>query len=166
LINTGIYPNILAMALTPKSAFEHMPCHATALRKAARRVTQMYEGALAETGLRSTQLAILLELTNRADKPPTMAELAESLVIERSALGHTLRPLERDGLITLQEGEDRRQRYVVLTTKGKAKFKEGANAWRIAQERFEEIFGRTDARALRQTLLGLAYDDRFGKLKD
>jgi DNA-binding MarR family transcriptional regulator len=154
------------MPTTPKSTFEHMTCHATALRKAARRVTQMYEGALAETGLRSTQLAILLELTNRADKPPTMAELAESLVIERSALGHTLRPLERDGLITLQEGEDRRQRYVVLSAKGKAKFKEGANAWRIAQDRFEEIFGRTDARDLRQTLLDLAYDDRFGKLKD
>lgn len=154
------------MSPTPKSSFDGMPCHATALRKAARRVTQMYEDALAETGLRSTQLAILLELNNRVDAPPTMAELAEALVIERSALGHTLRPLERDGLIVLQEGEDRRQRYVVLTAKGKAKFKEGAHAWRIAQERFEEIFGRAEARELRQTLLGLAYDDRFGKLKD
>jgi len=154
------------MPAIPKSSFEGMPCHATALRKAARRVTQMYEDALAETGLRSTQLAILLELTNRADNPPTMAELAQELVIERSALGHTLRPLERDGLIVLQEGEDRRQRYVVLTAKGKAKFKEGASAWRIAQERFEEICGRASAKDLRLMLLGLAYNDRFAKLKD
>jgi len=158
------------MPTPSKTTFDQMPCHATALRKAARRVTQLYEGALAETGLRSTQFAILSELNDRADKSsttgPTMAELAESLVIERSALGHTLRPLERDGYIVLQEGEDRRQRHVVLTAKGKAKFKEGANAWRTAQERFEEMFGRAEARNLRLTLLQLAYDDRFGKLKD
>jgi DNA-binding MarR family transcriptional regulator len=143
-----------------------MPCHATALRKAARRVTQMYEDALAQTGLRSTQLAILLELAHRAENPPTMAELAQVLVIERSALGHTLRPLERDGLIVLQEGEDRRQRHVVLTAKGKAKFKEGGRAWQVAQERFEEVCGRSEARTLRLTLLGLAYNNRFAKLKD
>jgi len=87
-------------------------------------------------------------------------------VIERSALGHTLRPLERDGLIVLQEGEDRRQRHVVLTAKGKVKFKEGGRAWQVAQERFEEICGRSDARTLRLALLDLAYNDRFAKLKD
>jgi DNA-binding MarR family transcriptional regulator len=154
------------MPVPPKPTFDDMTCHVTALRKAARRVTQMYEGATAEAGLRSTQLAILFELAGRADKPPTMAELAGSLVIERSALGHTLRPLERDGYIALQEGEDRRQRYVVITAEGKAKFKEVVGAWRLAQERFEEICGRAAARDLRQTLLNLAYDDRFGKLTD
>jgi len=154
------------MPTLPKTTLELMPCHATALRKAARRITQLYEGALADTGLRSTQFAILSELNDRADEPPTMAELAESLVIERSALGHTLRPLERDGYIVLQEGTDRRQRHVVLTAQGKAKFKEGCNAWRAAQERFEAMFGRAEARNLRLTLLNLAYDDRFGKLED
>src|SRR2546430_9731106 len=127
-------PNIPTVPTTPK--FDLMPCHATALRKAARKVSQLYEGALAETGLRSTQFAILSELHNRGDKPPTLAELAESLVIERSAVGHTLRPLERDGFVVLQEGEDRRQRHILLTAEGKAKFKEGVAAWRIAQARF------------------------------
>jgi len=60
-------------------------------------------------GLRSTQLAILVELNNWSGQPPTLAELADALVIERSALGHTLRPLEREGWLTLQRGEDRRQ---------------------------------------------------------
>ena len=108
----------------------------------------------------------LSELAYRADKPPTLASSPKPSVIERSAVGHTLRPLERDGLIALQEGADRRQRYIVLTSKGKAKFKEGSNAWRLAQERFEDMFGRAKARELRLTLLGLAYDDRFGKLQD
>jgi len=164
LTNPGIYPIILSMPTPPK--FDQMPCHATAFRKAARRVTQLYESAMAESGLRSTQFAILSELHNRGDKPPTLAELAESLVIERSALGHTLRPLERDGFVVLQEGQDRRQRHIVLTAEGKAKFKEGVEAWRIAQERFEEMLGRAEARNLRLTLLGLAYDDRLGKLQD
>jgi len=154
------------MPTAAKPTFDQMPCHATALRKAARRITQLYEGAMAETGLRSTQFAILSELNARAEQPPTLAELAESLVIERSAVGHTLRPLERDGYLVLQEGEDRRQRHVVLTAKGKAKFKEGVSAWRAAQERFEAMFGRAEARNLRLTLLNLAYDERLGTLKD
>jgi DNA-binding MarR family transcriptional regulator len=126
----------------------------------------MYDDALSGTGLRSTQLAILVEIAGSSGKPPTLAELAEALVIERSALGHTLRPLEREGLIVLQEGEDRRQRHVVLTPKGKAKCREGVRAWQTAQDRFEEIFGRSPAKDLRSTLLGIAYDDRFAKLKD
>ena len=36
----------------------------------------------------------------------------------------------------------------MLTSKGRAKFKEGSNAWRLAQERFEDMFGRAKAREL------------------
>jgi hypothetical protein len=54
----------------------------------------------------------------------------------------------------------------VLTAKGKEKFKEGVDAWRVAQERFEEMLGRAESRNLRLILLGLAYDDRLGKLQD
>jgi DNA-binding MarR family transcriptional regulator len=154
------------MASNPKLSIGDMRCNATALRKASRRVTQLYDDAVAQTGLRSTQLAILVEIAHASDKPLTMAELAATLVIERSALGHTLRPLERDGLIVLQEGEDRRERHVVLTTKGRTKCREGVRAWQSAQDRFEEVLGRSEANALRTTLLGVAYNDRLAKLKD
>ncbi len=154
------------MRSTQRSSADDNNCNVTALRKASRKLTQLYDDALAETGLRSTQLAILVEVARLSQKPPTMAELAESLVIERSALGHTLRPLEREGLIVLQEGEDRRQRHVILTSKGKAKCREGARAWRIAQDRFEEVFGPAEAATLRSTLLDVAYNDRLAKLKD
>ena len=89
------------------------PCNATALRKASRRVTQLYDAALEPTGLRSTQFAILVELANWSTDPPTLAELADALAIDRSSLGHNLRPLEREGLIVLREGaEDRRRRHM------------------------------------------------------
>ena len=68
--------------------------------------------------------------------------------------------------LVLQEGEDRRQRHVVLTPKGKAKCREGVRAWQTAQDRFEEVLGRSEANALRSALLGIAYNDRLAKLKD
>lgn len=149
-----------------KPPFYDVGCNATALRKASRRLTQLYDSALEPSGLRSTQFAILVELNNWSGSPPTLAELAAALVMERSALGHTLRPLEREGLVGLDPGEDRRQRYVVLTTKGKAKCKECIRLWETAQRRFEELFGRTESATLRATLLSIAYHERLGTLKD
>ena len=89
------------------------------MRKASRRLSQLYDDALAPSGLRTTQYAILSELERRSKKPPTMRELADAMVMDRSALGHNLRPLERDGLIALEESkEDRRRRHVVVGHKG------------------------------------------------
>ena len=142
-------------------------CNGTALRKASRRLTQLYNAALAPTGLRSTQLSILFELANRSTDPPTLAELADALVTDRSSLGHNLRPLEREGFIALQEGAtDRRRRHIVLTSKGKTKCQEALRRWQTAQDRFERVFGRPEAAALRATLLGIAYDERLAALKD
>jgi DNA-binding MarR family transcriptional regulator len=50
------------------------------------------------------------ELDLRTGDPPTIGELAKALVMDRSSLGHTLRPLERDGLIAFEQStEDRRR---------------------------------------------------------
>jgi DNA-binding MarR family transcriptional regulator len=148
-------------------AYDEGGCYATAMRKASRRLTQLYDDALEQSGLRSTQLAILAELDRRSSEPPTMAELANALVLDRSALGHNLRPLERDGLVEILEGErDRRRRNVALTSQGTAKFQEAKKLWQVAQDRFLEVFGRPDGLRLRATLLRIANDDRLGTLKD
>ena len=55
-------------------ADDESPCSATAMRKATRRMTQLYDDALAPAGLRSTQYAILEELHRQADAPPTMGD--------------------------------------------------------------------------------------------
>lgn len=137
-------------------------CCATALRKASRRLTQLYDDALAQSGLRSTQYAILAELSARARQPPTLQELANALVMDRSALGHNLRPLERDGFIVLREGsEDRRRRHIIITLLGKAKYCEARQLWQMAQDRFIEVFGESNAGDLRATLLDIAYDARL-----
>ncbi len=142
-------------------------CCATAMRKASRRLSQLYDDAIEKTGLKTTQFAILSELERRAKEPPTMAELAQALVMDRSALGHNLRPLERDGLIALEESEeDRRRRHVVATSHGKAKYREARKLWHKAQDRFDAVFGKAKAAALRSVLLEIAYDERLANLKD
>lgn len=146
---------------------EESRCCATAMRKASRRITQLYDVALGRSGLRSTQYAILSELNRRAKESPTLQELADALVMDRSALGHTLRPLERDGLLAMQASdEDRRRRHVVITAEGKAKYREAKQFWQKAQDRFLKVFGEHDAMRLRSTLLDIAYDERLAALND
>ena len=103
------------MSQPPTPSGRTPECFATAARKASRRLTQFYDEALEPSGLRSTQYAILAELA-RSGEPPTLAELASTLVSDRSSVGHNLRPLTRDGYVALEPGaEDRRERRIVLT---------------------------------------------------
>jgi DNA-binding MarR family transcriptional regulator len=130
-------------------------CNNTALKKATRRVSQLYDSVLAPTGLRSTQRSILLNIAHFGC--PTLGQLADSLVLDRSALGHNLRPLERDGLLILEvDDKDRRNRLVRLTKKGESKLRETSALWQIAQERFETRFGVAKAKALRDSLAVIA----------
>ena len=118
----GITEQGRGKAIMPRRAEsdQDSQCSATAMRKATRRMIQLYDDALAPAGLRSTQYVIVDELRRKPDAPPTMGELAETLVPDRSALGHNLRPLERHSLIALVAGDaDRLLRRVVLTKMGR-----------------------------------------------
>ena len=86
-----------------------------------------------------------------------MCELASTMVMDRSTLGHNLKPLERDDLVVLRlSTHDRRKRYVELTKKGKSNLQKARRLWRHAEERFENIFGKQAAAELRAVLLSIA----------
>jgi DNA-binding MarR family transcriptional regulator len=126
-------------------------CNGTALRKATRRVSQLYDAVLAPSGLRSTQRSILIHIARAGT--PTMGDLAAALVLDRSALAHNLKPLERDGFVAVVVAPgDKRSRLVKLTARGEAKLEEATQWWQKAQHRFETAFGPERASALRQTL--------------
>lgn len=149
-------------ALPHQASRRASPCFSSALRRASRRVGQLYDSAVAASGLRSTQFSVLAELASRRASPPSLAELADVLVLDRSALGHNLRPLQRDGYVALLPGaDDRRVRRIVLTEAGLAKFREAREHWRRAQSRFAEVIGETEAAALREQLLAVAYEERL-----
>jgi DNA-binding MarR family transcriptional regulator len=128
------------------------------LRKASRRISQFYDLALAPVGIKSTQYSILSEVERgNAAGPVTMCELAAAMVMDRSTLGHNLRPLERDELVVLRlSQDDRRKRHVELTRRGRALLQRARRLWRRAEGRFETIFGKEPAAELRVVLLNIA----------
>jgi DNA-binding MarR family transcriptional regulator len=133
-------------------------CNCAALRQAARRVTRLYDDALAPTGLGVNQFSILARLSLVG--PSTIQDLARLLVMDRSTLGHLLRPLEQRGLVTLDVSEeDRRSRVVTLTQAGKAAVAKARPRWAAAQRRFESTFGREAALELRTVLKEIATAD-------
>ena len=139
-------------------------CNAFAAKKAARRLSLMYDTALAPAWVKSSQYGILSDLHARGAALPTVRELAEELVMDRSTLGQNLRPLERDELITLfTDPKDRRNRLIALTKRGVAKVKEAAKYWRIAQDRFEATFGKQEAADLRSVLIAIAHNPKLAK---
>ena len=137
-------------------------CNCTALRKATRRISQLYDTALAPSSLKTTQRAILAQLGR--SEPTTVGQLAEALVMDAGALAHTLKPLERDRLIAVTiDPSDRRNRIIKRTRQGRAKLAESDVLWAKAQAGFETAFGRVESEALRQALQ-LLVSDRFSSI--
>jgi DNA-binding MarR family transcriptional regulator len=133
-------------------------CNCLALRQAARHVTQFYDLCLAPTGLRTTQFSILAKLAKVG--PMTINALARELVMDRTTLGRTMLPLERDGLISIKDGaSDRRSKELTVTKKGTERLLHAAKRWVLAQKAFEKRFGVARARALRELLHEVASCD-------
>jgi DNA-binding MarR family transcriptional regulator len=126
-------------------------CNCLALRQAARHVTQFYDQYLAATGLRSTQFSILAKLQWLG--PMTINALARELVMDRTTLGRTMLPLERDGLIAIRDGiRDRRSKELAVTKAGTERLRRAAKLWAQAQKEFEARFGARRAVDLRDLL--------------
>ena len=129
-------------------------CNCLALRQAARHVTQFYDQCLAPTGLRTTQFSILAKLKRLG--PMTINALARELVMDRTTLGRTMLPLQRDGLIRIEDGKsDRRSKELHLTKAGADRLRAAGKLWREAQTQFEASFGGARAAKLRDELSAL-----------
>jgi DNA-binding MarR family transcriptional regulator len=141
-------------------------CTCGSLRKASRRVSQFYDAALAPVGIKSTQFSILAEVDRGSvEGPVTMRDLATAMVMDRSTLGHNLKPLERDDLVTLRlSADDRRKRYVELTKRGRLVLRKSRRLWQHAEGRFERIFGKAPAAELRAVLLNIAGNQELNSL--
>jgi DNA-binding MarR family transcriptional regulator len=124
-------------------------CLCTNLRRAARGVSRHYDGALDGFGINVAQYSLLCNL-QRLDQP-SISTLAQAMGLDRSTLGRNLRVLEGEGLVTLVEGEDHRNRVVLLTETGQERLTAALPAWEAAQQRLIEKLGVEK----RETLLAL-----------
>src|SRR3984957_11472219 len=148
---------MMARVKPRRPAAPHAACTCGSLRKASRRISQFYDTALAPVGIKSTQYSILSEVERGSlEGRVSMCELATAMVMDRSTLGHNLKPLERDDLVVLRLSSDnRRKRYVELTEKGRSILQTARRLWRHAEGRFETLFGKEPAAELRAVLLNI-----------
>jgi DNA-binding MarR family transcriptional regulator len=129
-------------------------CNCFALRQAARYVTQLYERHLGQVGVTPAQFTILAKLSRRSNL--TMIDLADAMVMDRTTLVRALKPLQRDGLVSVESAEhDARTHVFSLTRRGERLYGEAVQAWRAAQEEFEQKFGHARSKALRAELFSL-----------
>ncbi|MFI7838618.1 MarR family winged helix-turn-helix transcriptional regulator [Pseudomonas asiatica] len=114
-------------------------CICTHLRRAARGVSRHYDEALASFGVNVAQFSLLRHL-QRLDRP-SITTLAEAMGLERSTLGRNLRVLEAEGLVALADGDDQRNRVVLLTEAGTQLLHAAYPAWEQAQAELVERLG-------------------------
>ncbi|MBV4492503.1 MarR family winged helix-turn-helix transcriptional regulator [Pseudomonas oryzicola] len=114
-------------------------CICTHLRRAARGVSRHYDEALAGFGINVAQFSLLRHL-QRLDRP-SITTLAEAMGLERSTLGRNLRVLEAEGLVALADGDDQRNRVVLLTDTATQLLRVAHPAWERAQAELVERLG-------------------------
>src|SRR6185312_14054343 len=114
-------------------------CVCVNLRRLARISTQLYDEALAGSGLKVTQYSLLCAVER--EQPVAISALAEELDLDRTTMARNLSPLQRDGLIVLRAGEDKRVTLVTLTTGGRAALARARPAWERAQARIAARIG-------------------------
>lgn len=133
----------------------YLRCNNGTLRKATRALGQLYDDVLAPSGLRTSQFSLLVHIDELHE--PTIKELGRELVMDVSALSHSLKPLARDGFVRLVPNpDDGRSKRVTLTKAGQAKVVATRKLWRVAQRRFEAAYGAEEARRLREAVIILA----------
>lgn len=130
------------------SSFE--PCACGRLRRATRALTQLYDDAMAPSGLRVTQFSLLRTLDREG--PTAITKLAALLLLDRTALTRNLEPLVARGLVDVAPGTDARTRTVRLTSAGLDTLRHATPHWRRAQRAVARRVGAEKLEALIDTL--------------
>ena len=136
-------------------------CAAFSLRKTARVVTQLYDEALREAGLRSTQFTVLVTIAK--SQPATVGDLAALTLMDPTTMTRHLSLLKAEGLVEVAPRGQRRAKLVRLTPKGEKALVRATPVWRGMQARFVGAFGEGKWNSMRrelELLAGLAAQPR------
>jgi DNA-binding MarR family transcriptional regulator len=131
-------------------------CTCLRIRRAARRMTQVYDHLLAPAGLTVNQFGVLGQLFG-ADRMGSaglsIGGLAERLGTDPTTLNRNLKPLATKGLVIhFADPADARRRIVRITDRGRRKLLYAVPLWRRAQAQVEEALGRKTMTALNELL--------------
>jgi len=129
------------------------PCACGRLRRASRSLTQFYDDAMEESGLRVTQFSLMRTLAREGTA--RISDLARACLLDRTAMSRTLDPLVAQGYVRVAPGRDARTREVTLTRAGAAALDAAADEWKRAQATVARRIGRERLDTLIATLAEL-----------
>ncbi len=114
-----------------KAAVMGRVCVCFNVRKSTRLLTAHYDRVMNPTGLKATQLSLLI--TMLLQDSASISQLANILGMDRTTLSRNVRLLEKKGLITVSIGEDRREQRIGLTDRGREAIDQAIPFWEEAQ---------------------------------
>jgi len=130
-------------------------CLCLHVQRAARALTRRFDEAFRPLGITSGQFSLLMSL-NRP-QPPGVGAVSSLLAMDRTTLTANLKPLERQGLVTVTvDPNDRRGRLLSLTASGRALLAKTAPIWVSVHAEVEQRLPDADADGLRAALRALA----------
>ena len=133
-------------------------CVCINLRRLARLTTQLYDEAMADSGLKITQYSLLCAIERT--QPAALSALAEEVDLDRTTLARNLAPLEREGLVILSAGTDRRVTQIALTPRGRAAIRRARPQWERAQRRVLERLGAERVAMIRELAAELGGEEK------
>lgn len=129
--------------------------YAPTFMRAARYIVRVYNRHLADMLLTASQHAIL-EAVGRSG-PIALQDLADELIVERSALQRTLHPLKKTGLVrSLPDANERRRPLYQLSDEGRRLLESSVARVCSAEAEIEQLFNRSDTSTMREGLLPIA----------
>ncbi len=114
-------------------------CVCNNLRMTSRAITRFY-GETAGPGFPSASQMSVMVVASRLPRP-TIMHMAERLSMDRTTLTRNLKPLEAQGLLRIEEGEDRREKLVRLTEAGQSRLEGALKRWEQVQRQVVEKLG-------------------------
>lgn len=121
-------------------------CMGLHIRRASRILTQAYDTALRPTGLAVNQFSLLVAI--HLSEPVSITQLAKGLFSDQTTVTRNVKLLEKQGLVAIAPGADRRIKLVSLTLKGKAILDQALPLWEQVQAELQHQFGDQKWQAL------------------
>ncbi len=129
-------------------------CMGLHIRRASRILTNVYDTAFRSIGLEANQFTLLVAIHLFESVPIT--RLAQELFTDQTTMTRNVKLLEKQGLVAITPGKDRRMKLVSLTTEGQTVLKRSLPIWEQVQAELMQHFGEQKW----QTLLSLLSEVR------
>ena len=127
-------------------------CACRNLRMTARVVTQYYDKALQGSGLKSTQFALLNDISSKKDGI-SVNELASYSMMDQTTVTRNIDLLRKNGYVEVKTQEqDSRKKNITVSAVGKEKLKLAAPLWKDAQLKLQQSVGQEQYKVFLETL--------------